>query len=85
MVSCLRVQTRYGFYMDIHVCYRFENGRDANRFLNELKHWSKHEVSAKLFKSECLVKISYELYGSEFNYASSDLDDLALKYNGKEE
>jgi hypothetical protein len=64
--------------------YQFATAPEANRFLNELKHWSKGQVSAKLYKSSRSVSVSYEIDSSGFDYTISDLDDLAQIYNGEE-
>jgi len=64
--------------------YQFATSPEANRFLNELKHWSKGQVSAKLYKSSRSVSVSYEIDSSGFDYTISDLDDLAQTYNGEE-
>ncbi|HAB79149.1 MAG TPA: hypothetical protein DCE62_02575 [Glaciecola sp.] len=64
--------------------YQFATAPEANRFLNELKHWSKGQVSAKLYKSSRSVSVSYEIDSSGFDYTISDLDDLAQTYNGEE-
>ncbi|MBT4884471.1 MAG: hypothetical protein P8Q24_10220 [Glaciecola sp.] len=64
--------------------YQFATAPEANRFLNELKHWSKGQVSAKLYKSSRSVSVSYEIDSSGFDYTISELDDLAQTYNGEE-
>jgi hypothetical protein len=64
--------------------YQFATAPEANRFLNELKHWSKGQVSAKLYKSSRSVSVSYEIDSSGFDYTISELDDLAKTYNGEE-
>ena len=64
--------------------YQFATAPEANRFLNELKHWSKGQVSAKLYKSSRSVSVSYEIDSSGFDYTISNLDDLAQTYNGEE-
>ncbi len=70
--------------MITEIIYKFKNEPSAYRFMNELKHWSKHEVDAHLHRtSECVI-VRYECFGSDFNYASSDLDDLAAKHEGTE-
>ncbi|MDG1121484.1 MAG: hypothetical protein P8J70_01865 [Glaciecola sp.] len=67
---------------EIH--YQFASAPEANRFLNELKHWSKAQVKAKLFKSSRSVSVSYEIDSSGFDYTISELDDLAQTYGGEE-
>lgn len=64
--------------------YQFCSHPPAYRFLNELKHWDKHEVRAKLYKNDHSVAVSYRLQSGEFNYVCSDLDDLASKHGGTE-
>ena len=64
--------------------YQFETAPLANRFLNELKHWSKAEVKVKLFKSSHSVQVSYEYEAGSFDYTCSELDDLASQYGGTE-
>jgi hypothetical protein len=64
--------------------YQFSSAPVANRFLNELKHWSKAEVKAKLFKGSNSVSVSYEYELGKFDYTCSDLDDLASQYGGIE-
>ena len=67
---------------EIH--FQFASAPEAYRFLNELTHWSKAEVTAKLFKSSSSVSVSYEVDSSGFDYTISDLDDLAQQYGGEE-
>ena len=64
--------------------YQFDSHVEANRFINELQHWSKHRVKAKLYAKSNMVKVSYSFDGIGFDYTSSDLDDLASAYNGAE-
>ncbi len=66
------------------ISYQFPNHIQANRFLNELSHWSEHEVKAKLYERRDKVRVSYELTSNSFDYTASDLDDLANKYEGFE-
>jgi hypothetical protein len=70
--------------MQTEISYRFERAQLANRFLNELKHWSVADVKAKLFNGSDSVKIIYEFDGKGFDYTCSELDDLAGKYGGEE-
>jgi hypothetical protein len=70
--------------MQTEISYRFERAQLANRFLNELKHWSVADVKAKLFRGSESVKITYEFDGNGFDYTCSELDDLASKYGGEE-
>lgn len=70
--------------MKSDITYKFRNATDANRFVNELKHWHKHEVQAKLYKKESIVKVSYDMSGKQFSYVSSDLDELASHYLASE-
>ena len=70
--------------MQTTIYYQFPNHIQANRFINELSHWHKHDVSGKLFKSRDQVKVSYELSANQFDYTASDLDDLANQYEGRE-
>ena len=74
--------------MHTQLVYRFANGQIANRFLNELSHWSSSsghvDVKAKLAKGPNTVKVSYYFDGRGFDYTSSELDDLAAKYQGQE-
>lgn len=71
---------------DLH--FQFASGQIANRFLNELLHWTSTsgqiQVKAKLLRSDCSVKVSYLFDGKGFDYTSSELDDLAAKYGGCE-
>jgi hypothetical protein len=67
---------------EIH--FQFTSAPIANRFLNELKHWSKADVTAKLFKASHSVSVSYEYEAGQFDYTCSELDDLASQYDGKE-
>jgi len=64
--------------------FQFSSATIANRFLNELKHWSKADVKAKLFKASNSVAVSYEYELGKFDYTCSDLDDLATGYGGEE-
>ncbi len=66
------------------ITYQFASSTQANRFLNELRDWHKHEVKAKLYVKSNMVKVSYEFDGRGFDYTCSDLDDLASQYNGIE-
>ena len=70
--------------MQTEISYRFERSQLANRFLNELKHWSVADVQAKLFNGSDSVKVSYEFDGKGFDYTCSELDDLSAKYGGEE-
>lgn len=74
--------------MKSEIHYRFGNGQIANRFLNELSHWTSSsgdiDVKAKLAKGADTVKVSYRFDGRGFDYTSSELDDLAAKYAGEE-
>lgn len=70
--------------MVIFISYQFPTHTHAEKFINELAHWHKHEVKAKLFKQRTQVKVSYELEGKGFDYTASDLDDLATQYEGVE-
>ncbi|MFT4746321.1 MAG: hypothetical protein ACI8XG_000393 [Congregibacter sp.] len=70
--------------MQSEISYRFERAQLANRFLNELKHWTVVDVKAKLFNASDSVKITYEFDGKGFDYTCSELDDLAAKYGGEE-
>lgn len=64
--------------------YQFQTHIQANRFINELQHWDKHSVKAKLYNKSNTVKVSYESDGRGFDYTCSDLDDLASMYGGTE-
>jgi len=66
------------------ITYQFETHNQANRFINELQHWSKHTVKAKLFAKSSIVKVSYRFDGRGFDYTCSDLDDLASAHGGTE-
>jgi len=66
------------------ICYQFSSSSIANRFLNELKHWSKADVKAKLFKASNSVSVSYEYEVGKFDYTCSELDDLASQHDGIE-
>ena len=70
--------------MVTEISYQFTSHIQANRFINELKYWDKHEVKAKLFTKSSRVKVSYEFNGRGFDYTSSDLDDLASLHGGAE-
>ncbi|MGJ8682224.1 hypothetical protein [Paraglaciecola sp.] len=70
--------------MKTEISYRFKSAQIANRFLNELKHWSVADVKAKLFKGSDSVKITYQFDGKGFDYTCSELDDLARQYDGEE-
>ncbi|MFT5669617.1 MAG: hypothetical protein ACJA0G_000267 [Kangiellaceae bacterium] len=66
------------------ITYQFESHTHANRFINELQHWDKQIVKAKLFAKSSMVKVSYEFDGKGFDYTCSHLDDLADAHNGME-
>ncbi|MFQ3251224.1 hypothetical protein [Glaciecola sp.] len=70
--------------MTNEIRFQFSSAPVANRFLNELKHWSKADVKAKLFKASHSVAVSYEYEAGKFDYTCSELDDLASQYGGKE-
>lgn len=70
--------------MQTEIRYRFNSAQVANRFLNELKHWSVADVKAKLFHGSDSVKITYQFDGKGFDYTCSELDDLAARYEGEE-
>ena len=71
-------------FMINEIRYQFASASVANRFLNELKHWSKGVVNAKLFKASNSVSVSYEYEVGKFDYTCSDLDDLARQHEGSE-
>lgn len=68
--------------------YRFNDGQTANRFLNELIHWSSSSgsvmVKAKLAKTTHTVLVKYQYDGRGFDYTCSELDELAEQYGGEE-
>lgn len=66
------------------IAYKFPHHSGANRFLNELRHWSKHDVKAKLHRQSSSVLVSYEINLGGFDYTCSDLDELAARYQGSE-
>lgn len=66
------------------ITYQFESHVHANRFINELQHWDKQDVRAKLYAKSSMVKVSYEFDGRGFDSTCSDLDDLASTHNGIE-
>ena len=70
--------------MITEINYQFESHIQANRFINELQHWDKHDVKAKLSIKSNSVKVRYEFDGRGFDYTCSDLDDLASAHNGIE-
>lgn len=70
--------------MITYIQYQFSNEATAYRFLNELKHWSLHDVKARLFKQSNTVQVSYEYDSKGFDTTCSDLDELAAYYNGVE-
>ncbi|MDU0355910.1 hypothetical protein RS130_20270 [Paraglaciecola aquimarina] len=70
--------------MQTEISYRFKSAQVANRFLNELKHWSVADVKAKLFNGSDSVKVTYLFDGKGFDYTCSELDTLADKYEGEE-
>lgn len=70
--------------METHIIYVFANGQLANRFLNALKVWDIAQVQAKLYRGAEMVKVSYCYSDSGFDSTSSELDDLAVRYDGHE-
>lgn len=70
------------------VQFQFSNGQYANRFLNELTHWTSSSgsvsVKAKLAKGSDTVMVKYQFDGKGFDYTCSELDDLASRYGGQE-
>jgi hypothetical protein len=70
--------------MTTDITFQFTSHTQANRFINELQHWDKQTVKAKLYAKSSMVKVSYEFDGKGFDYTCSDLDDLASRHDGKE-
>ena len=70
--------------MQAQVIYGFETDQIANRFLNELKHWSVADVDARFYRGNQMVKVSYQIEGGGFDATLSELDDLAASYGGSE-
>ena len=68
--------------------FQFSSGQEANRFLNELTHWTSSSgrvsVKAKLAKGSDTVSVKYQFDGKGFDYTCSELDDLANQYGGEE-
>tara|TARA_R110000744_G_scaffold82553_3_gene162284 strand:- start:7577 stop:7804 length:228 start_codon:yes stop_codon:yes gene_type:complete len=68
--------------------FQFSSGQLANRFLNELTHWTSSSgnvaVKAKLAKGSDTVSVRYFFDGKGFDYTCSELDDLAGRYGGEE-
>lgn len=71
--------------LENQLVYQFPTHTHANRFLNELKHWSLHRVKARLHKASFNVIVKYVYDDQDFDYTSSDLDELAKQYGGAEE
>lgn len=68
--------------------FQFSDAQKANRFLNELTHWTSSSgnvaVKAKLAKGSDTVSVKYQFDGKGFDYTCSELDDLANQYGGEE-
>jgi len=88
-VTVIRVaKEKQGLDLKNELQYRFNDGQIANRFLNELTHWSSSSgnvhVKASLAKTSHTVQISYLFDGRGFDYTCSELDELAARYGGEE-
>ncbi|NMM42103.1 hypothetical protein [Pseudoalteromonas arctica] len=70
--------------MNSEICYRFQSGQIANRFLNELKHWPVAQVKTKLLNGGSDVKVNYQFDSTGFDYTCAELDELAAKHAGEE-
>ncbi|WP_028470464.1 hypothetical protein [Neptunomonas japonica] len=70
--------------METQIVYAFVTGQQANRFLNALKVWSVADVQVKLYRGADKVKVSYYFAEEGFDSTSSQLDELAEVYGGKE-
>jgi hypothetical protein len=71
-------------FMETQIVYAFMTGQQANRFLNALKVWNVADVQVKLFRGADKVKVSYYFSEDGFDATSSQLDELAEVYGGKE-
>jgi hypothetical protein len=70
--------------METQIVYAFSTGQLASRFLNRLKVWNGPEVKVKLYRGSESVKVSYYFDGKGFDATSSQLDELAEVYGGRE-
>ncbi len=70
--------------METQIIYAFATGQQATRFLNTLKVWSVADVKVKLHRGADKVKVSYYFSGEGFDATSSQLDELAEVYGGRE-
>lgn len=70
--------------METQIAYVFRSGQAANRFLNALKSGYVSNVHAQLFKGGDTVKVTYKSDTSGFDSTTSDLDDLAERFDGRE-
>jgi hypothetical protein len=70
--------------METQIAYVFRSGQSANRFLNALKSGYVANVNAQLFKGSDTVKVTYETRSFDFDSTTSELDDLAERFDGRE-
>lgn len=70
--------------MQNKIFYQFPSAQAANRFLNEINAPQSPDIKAKLFRGSDKVEVKYVYADSGFDRTSSDLDDLAAKYDGTE-
>lgn len=70
--------------METQIAYVFRSGQSANRFLNAIKSGYVSNVHAQLFRGTDTVQVTYKPSSSGFDSTTSELDDLAERFDGRE-
>ncbi|TDF42046.1 hypothetical protein EYS14_04185 [Alteromonadaceae bacterium M269] len=70
--------------METQIAYAFQSSQSANRFLNALKSGYVANVHAQFFKASDTVKVTYSASSSGFDRTTSELDELAERFDGRE-
>ncbi len=70
--------------METQIAYVFRSGQSASRFLNALKSGYVSNVHAQLFKRSDTVQVTYQPESMGFDRTTSELDDLAERFDGRE-
>ncbi len=70
--------------MQNKIIYQFPSAQVANRFLNEINAPQLPHIKARLHRGSDKVEVVYFYADSGFDSTSSELDDLASKYDGAE-
>lgn len=70
--------------MQNKIIYQFPSAQIANRFLNEVNAPRSPNIKAKLHRKSDMVEVVYFYADSGFDNTSSELDNIAAKYDGVE-